>query len=152
MKRCQKFGPSPPPLIWTKSKRTAVFPWETFPKLTLHTLPIYASFIVSNTCYLDFVHLHKIDLQFNFPQTLAFCTPDSTIYIPSSRHHSKGLKISDPDSNHNNTHILIQGGRIWQPFVRSKNGNENFRQARIYIFRVKCVVFTRNRKFAKLTQ
>ena len=45
-----------------------------------------------------------------------------------------------------------QGGRTWQPIVRSKNGNENFRQARIYNFRVKCVVFARNRKFAKLTQ
>ena len=48
--------------------------------------------------------------------------------------------------------ILEQGGRTWQPFVGSKNGNENFRQARIYNFRVKCVVFARNRKFAKLTQ
>ena len=45
-----------------------------------------------------------------------------------------------------------QGGRAWQPFVGSKNGHENFRQARIYNFRVKCVVFARNRKFAKLTQ
>ena len=45
-----------------------------------------------------------------------------------------------------------QGGRTWQPFVGSKNGNEKFRQARIYNFRVKCVVFARNRKFAKLTQ
>ena len=45
-----------------------------------------------------------------------------------------------------------QGSRTWQPFVRSKNGNENFRQALIYNFRVKCVVFARNRKFAKLTQ
>ena len=45
-----------------------------------------------------------------------------------------------------------QGGKTWQPFVGSKNGNENFRQARIYNFRVKCVVFARNRKFAKLTQ
>ena len=45
-----------------------------------------------------------------------------------------------------------QGGRTWQPFVRSKNGNENFRQTRSYNFRVKCVVFARNRKFAKLTQ
>ena len=34
-----------------------------------------------------------------------------------------------------------QGGRTWQPFVGSKNGNENFRQARIYNFRVKCVFF-----------
>ena len=48
--------------------------------------------------------------------------------------------------------VLIQGGRTWQPFVRSKNDNKNFRQARIYNFRVKCVVFVRNRKFAKLTQ
>ena len=47
---------------------------------------------------------------------------------------------------------LRQGGRTWQPFVGSKNGNANFRQARIYNFRVKCVVFARNRKFAKLTQ
>ena len=45
-----------------------------------------------------------------------------------------------------------QGGRTWHPFVGSKNGNENFRQARIYNFLVKCVVFARNRKFAKLTQ
>ena len=45
-----------------------------------------------------------------------------------------------------------QGGRTWQPFVGSKNGNENFRQARIYNFRVKCVVFARNRKFANLTK
>ena len=45
-----------------------------------------------------------------------------------------------------------QGGRTWQTFVRSKNGNENFRQTRIYNFWVKCVVFARNRKFAKLAQ
>ena len=48
--------------------------------------------------------------------------------------------------------MWYQGGRTWQPFIGSKNGNENFRQARIYNFRVKCVVFARNRKFAKLTQ
>ena len=45
-----------------------------------------------------------------------------------------------------------QGGRTWQPFVGSKNGNENFRQARIYNFCVKCVDFARNHKFAQLTQ
>ena len=45
-----------------------------------------------------------------------------------------------------------QGGRTWQPFVGSKNGNENFRQTHIYNFCDKCVVFTSNRKFAKLTQ
>ena len=48
--------------------------------------------------------------------------------------------------------VVQQGGRTWQPLVGSKNGNENFHQARIYNFRVKCVVFARNRKFAKLTQ
>ena len=48
--------------------------------------------------------------------------------------------------------MLHQGGRTWQPFVGSKKGNENFRQARIYNFCVKCVVFARNRKFANLTQ
>ena len=48
--------------------------------------------------------------------------------------------------------ISAQGGRTWQPFVGSKIGNENFRQARIYNFRVKCVVFARNCKFANLTQ
>ena len=47
--------------------------------------------------------------------------------------------------------IMQQGGRTWQPFVGSKNGDEDFRQARIYNFRVECVVFARNRKFAKLT-
>ena len=48
--------------------------------------------------------------------------------------------------------IIIQGGRTWQPFVGGKNGPENFRQARIYNFRGKWVVFARNRKFANLTQ
>ena len=48
--------------------------------------------------------------------------------------------------------VLDQGGRTWQNFVGSKNGNENFRQACIYNFCIKCVVFARNRKFAKLTQ
>ena len=33
MKRCQKFGQGPPFLIWTKSKRTGVFPQDTFPKV-----------------------------------------------------------------------------------------------------------------------
>ena len=47
---------------------------------------------------------------------------------------------------------LKQGGRTWQPFVGGKNGHENFRQARMYNFCNKCVVFARNRKFAKLTR
>ena len=48
--------------------------------------------------------------------------------------------------------IGVMGGRTWQPFVGGKNGHENFRQARIYNVRDKCVVFTRNCKFANLTQ
>ena len=38
-------------------------------------------------------------------------------------------------------HCAYQGGRTWQPFVGSKNGNEKFRQARINNFCVQCVVF-----------
>ena len=45
-----------------------------------------------------------------------------------------------------------QGGRTWQPFVGGKNCHENFRQARIYNFRDKDVVFAHNCKFANLTQ
>ena len=37
-------------------------------------------------------------------------------------------------------------------FRRGQNGHENFRQARIYNFRYKCVVFARNLKFFNLTQ
>ena len=48
--------------------------------------------------------------------------------------------------------VLEPGWQNLQPFVRRKNGNENFRQARIYNFCVKCVVFARNRKFAKSNQ
>ena len=48
--------------------------------------------------------------------------------------------------------IPLQGGRTWQPFVGGKNGHENFRQAHIYNFHDKCVVFACNRKFANLTQ
>ena len=45
-------------------------------------------------------------------------------------------------------------GRVAElgPFVGGKNGHESFRQARIYNFCDKCVVFARNRKFANLTQ
>ena len=42
---------------------------------------------------------------------------------------------------HYSHYLCLQGGRTWQPFVGSKNGNGNFRQARIYNFCVKCVVF-----------
>ena len=76
-------------------------------------------------------------------------TPSSSFSNPQHSHHH--LKSSDTNPHHHH-HDHSQGGRTWQPFVGSKNGNENFRQARIYNFRVKCVVFARNRKFAKLTQ
>ena len=46
----------------------------------------------------------------------------------------------------------MQGGRTWQAFGGGKNGHETFRQARIYNFRDKCVVFARNLKFSNLTQ
>ena len=49
-------------------------------------------------------------------------------------------------------HMVAQGGRTWLPFVGGKNGHENFRQARIYNFCNKFVVFARNRKLANLTQ
>ena len=45
-----------------------------------------------------------------------------------------------------------QGGRPWQAFGGGKNGHETFRQARIYNFRDKCIVFARNLKFSNLTQ
>ena len=47
---------------------------------------------------------------------------------------------------------LFQGGRTWQAFSGDKNGHETFRQARIYNFRDKCIVFARNLKFSNLTQ
>ena len=43
----------------------------------------------------------------------------------------------------------------WQnlaAFRRGENSHENFRQARIYNFRNKYVVFARKRKFANLTK
>ena len=46
----------------------------------------------------------------------------------------------------------FQGGRTWQAFGGGKNGHETFREARIYNFRDKCVVFGRNLKFSNLTQ
>ena len=36
-----------------------------------------------------------------------------------------------------NNLCINQGGRIWQPFVGSKNGNENFCKARIYNFQMR---------------
>ena len=53
---------------------------------------------------------------------------------------------------HFHTSRKRQGGRTWQAFGGGKNGHETFRQARIYNFRDKCVVFARNLKFSNLTQ
>ena len=50
------------------------------------------------------------------------------------------------------SYMYKQGGRTWQAFGGGKNGHETFRQARIYNFRDKCVVFARNLKFSNLTQ
>ena len=48
--------------------------------------------------------------------------------------------------------IFCQGGRTKQAFGGGKTGHETFRQARIYNFCGKCVVFARNLKFSNLTQ
>ena len=45
---------------------------------------------------------------------------------------------------------IAQGGRSWLPFGEGKNCHTNFRQAHIYYFRDKCVVFASNCKFAHL--
>ena len=49
-------------------------------------------------------------------------------------------------------YIGLQGGRTWEAFGGGKNGHETFRQARIYNFRDKCVVFAGNLKFSNLIQ
>ena len=90
---------------------------------------------------------------------ITFTTTFSSTPLPDDelpRSHfifSKNRFICHPSPYLHPHHLLCsQGGRTWQPFVGGKNGHENFRQARIYIFCNKCVVFARNRKFAKLTQ
>ena len=60
---------------------------------------------------------------------LLFLLPMLTLFTQSKKLCSK--KAIDS---------TMQGGRTWQPFVGSKNGNANFRQTRIYNFRVGCVV------------
>ena len=71
---------------------------------------------------------------------------------PCQSVEKKENQISVGTFSANDDFTAVQGGRTWQPFVGSKNGNENFCQARNYNFRDKCVVFARNRKFANLTQ
>ena len=77
---------------------------------------------------------------------------DFLVHCYAQKEKETNLAIGNTCSKLQLKYYLDQGGRTWQPFVWSKNGNENFRQARIYKFRVKCVVFARNCKFAKLTQ
>ena len=48
--------------------------------------------------------------------------------------------------------VTMTGWQNLAAFRQGQNGQVNFRQARIYNFRDKCVVFARNRKFANLTQ
>ena len=55
------------------------------------------------------------------------CSSLSSSHLKPSHHHN--LYHYHPHHHHH------QGGRTWQPFVGSKNSNENFR--------VKCVVFAR---------
>ena len=71
---------------------------------------------------------------------------------PTTKYNAVEYERLKEENNRGYCPVSHQDGRTWQPFVGSKNGNENFRQARIYNFRVKCVVLARNCKFAKLTQ
>jgi len=84
---------------------------------------------------------------------LAVSLQKAAAWVASLLH---GYKIqSDQSGMHKAAFFCLgvgQGGRTWQPFIGGKNGQENVRQARIYNFRVKCVIFARNRKFAKLNQ
>ena len=73
-------------------------------------------------------------------------------WVSASPQPNKEIKLTLLFQLHHISCSYCQGGRTWQPFVRSKNGHETFRQARTYNFRNKCVVFARNRKFANLTQ
>ena len=48
--------------------------------------------------------------------------------------------------------MCMQGGRSWHPFGEGKNDHKNVRQACIYFFRDKCVIYARNYKLANLAQ
>ena len=62
------------------------------------------------------------------------------------------MKNNLQDMAKNAQDMPIQGGRTWQAFGGGKNGHETFRQARIYNFCDKCIVFARNLKFFNLIQ
>ena len=72
--------------------------------------------------------------------------------FPFRRIHQVSLHYSMQHFSHKNKVYFKTGWQNLAAFRREKNGNENFCQARIYNFCVKCVVFARNCKFAKLTQ
>ena len=69
--------------------------------------------------------------------------------VPIDPENSNTLNLSRYTVTPN---IERQGGRTWQAFGGGKNGHKTFRQAHIYNFRDKCVVFARNLKFLNLTQ
>ena len=75
--------------------------------------------------------------------------PEDTNYSYVLQKH---YVVNSPSSHQPHFIMSWQSGRTWQPFVEGKIGHEKFCQARIYSFRDKCVVFARNRKFAKSTQ
>ena len=73
-------------------------------------------------------------------------------WYPEETKETFWINIVNRGTKGSKTIIEKQGGRTWQPFVGGKNGHENFRQARIYNFCDKCVVFAHNLKFSNLTQ
>ena len=79
------------------------------------------------------------------------CQTKTSRYCLSSPYYTPVLTTTRTRKKKTSQEVRMLS-RTWQSFVGSKNGNENFRQARIYNFRIKFVVFARNRKFAKLTQ
>ena len=91
-------------------------------------------------------------------QFLKFLTPDWWIFLsPKIKVHlfKIALWVNCGLTSSRWKHFGVYHTSGWQNFAafrREQKWHENFRQARIYNFRVKCVVFARNRKFAKLTQ
>ena len=81
----KKFGQgSPPPLIWTKSKRTATFFRETFPYWENNT---NSSFLLE-TFVENFIERHyRLKYRFNYIHhyhniNLTFCSINSTFFLP----------------------------------------------------------------------
>ena len=68
-------------------------------------------------------------------------SPTNTVLLAMAICDLLTIIIPTPWYKHCENRLSIQVGRTWQPFVVGKNGHENFRQARIYNFRDKCIVF-----------